>query len=92
MQYGIAFTPLVPTIVLWIALAAIQGNPTQATSVLHVSVSIVDADRRPVPVARHALLVSDNPATSLSRGPPSSTAVPSASTTVSASTFSRMVP
>ena len=23
MQYGIAFTPLVPTIVLWIALAAI---------------------------------------------------------------------
>ena len=23
MQYGIAFTPLVPTLVLWIALAAI---------------------------------------------------------------------
>jgi hypothetical protein len=23
MQYGIAFTPLVPTIVLWVALAAI---------------------------------------------------------------------
>jgi hypothetical protein len=49
----------------WIALAAIQGNPTQATSVLHISVSIVDADRRLVPVARHALLVSDNPASSL---------------------------
>ncbi len=46
-----------------LALAAIQSDPAQGTSVLHVKVSIVDADHRPVPVARHALLVSDNPPT-----------------------------
>ena len=49
----------------WLVLAAIQGNATPGTSVLHIRVSIVDADQRPLPVARHALLVSDNPATSL---------------------------
>lgn len=49
----------------WLALAVIQGNTTTGTSLLHVSVSIVDADQRPVPLARHALLVSDNPASSL---------------------------
>ena len=52
-------------VLAWFALAAIQGNATPGTSVLHISVSIVDADQRPVPVARHALLISDNPATSL---------------------------
>ena len=52
-------------VVAWLALAAIQGTATPGTSVLHISVTIVDADRRPVPVARHALLVSDNPASSL---------------------------
>jgi Trypsin-like peptidase domain len=48
-----------------VVLAAIQGDATQGTGVLHVTVSIVDADQRPVPVARLALLVSDNPATSI---------------------------
>src|SRR5262249_49759037 len=36
----------------------------QAVSVLHIKVSLADADRNAVPVARHALLISDNPATS----------------------------
>jgi len=30
MQYGIAFTPLVPTLVLWIALAAIVAIAASA--------------------------------------------------------------
>jgi hypothetical protein len=52
-------------VVAWLVLVAIQSNATPGTSVLHVSVSIVDAAGQPVPLARHALLVSDNPATSL---------------------------
>ena len=35
MQYGIAFTPLVPTLVLWIALAAIT---TIAASAIHSTI------------------------------------------------------
>jgi hypothetical protein len=48
-------------------LAAIQSDATQSSSVLRISVSLVDADQRPVPVARHALLVSDNPPTAAPR-------------------------
>jgi hypothetical protein len=50
-----------------ILLAAIQGDPARSASVLHIRVSIVAADQRPVPVARHALLISDNPATAAPR-------------------------
>jgi S1-C subfamily serine protease len=39
----------------------------QELSVLHIRVVLVNADRKPMPVARHALLVSDNPATSTPR-------------------------
>lgn len=50
------------------ALAALLVSPSvssgQATSVLHVTVTLLDAAQTPVPVPRHALLVSDNPATS----------------------------
>lgn len=35
----------------------------QAPGVLHVKVVLVDAERKPTPVPRHALLISDNPAT-----------------------------
>ncbi|HKV98529.1 MAG TPA: serine protease [Vicinamibacterales bacterium] len=52
-------------VIAWLALVAFQSNATPGTSVLHVSVSIADAAGQRVPVARHALLVSDNPATSL---------------------------
>jgi S1-C subfamily serine protease len=34
----------------------------QALSVLHIKVIVVDAERRATPVPRHALLISDNPA------------------------------
>jgi hypothetical protein len=36
----------------------------QEPSILHIKVVLVDADRKPMPVPRHALLISDNPATS----------------------------
>ena len=39
----------------------------QALSVLHIKVVLIDADRKSTPVPRHALLVSDNPATAAPR-------------------------
>ena len=39
--------------------AAAGQNPT----VLHIKVVLIDVDRKPMPVPRHALLISDNPAT-----------------------------
>jgi hypothetical protein len=35
----------------------------QEPSVLHIRVVLIDADRKPMPVPRHVLLISDNPAT-----------------------------
>jgi S1-C subfamily serine protease len=35
---------------------------SQAPSVLHIKVALVDADGKPTPVPRHALLISSNPA------------------------------
>jgi S1-C subfamily serine protease len=46
-----------------IALVASVGAAGQAASVLHIKVVLVDADRKATPIARHALLISDNPAT-----------------------------
>ena len=40
-----------------------RAAAVQAPSVLHIKVVLVDADRKATPVARHALLISDNPAT-----------------------------
>jgi S1-C subfamily serine protease len=54
----------------WIlaALLAVPGALSgQTPSVLHVTVTLLDATQTPSPVARHALLVSDNPATSAPR-------------------------
>src|SRR2546428_1216422 len=39
----------------------------QALSVLHIKVVLVDAERKVTPVPRHALLISDNPATATPR-------------------------
>jgi S1-C subfamily serine protease len=39
-----------------------QAAPSQAQSVLHIKVVLVDAEQKATPVARHALLISDNPA------------------------------
>jgi Trypsin-like peptidase domain len=36
---------------------------SQALSVLHIKVVLIDAGRKAMPVARHALLISDNPST-----------------------------
>ena len=40
-----------------------RADSGQAVSVLHIKVVLVDADRKATPVPRHALLISDNPAT-----------------------------
>src|SRR5262249_25034496 len=39
----------------------------QTLSVLHIKVVLLDADRKAIPVPRHALLISDNPATAAPR-------------------------
>jgi hypothetical protein len=50
-----------------VALAACRGAAAQELAVLHLKVTVLNADRQPVPVARHALLISDNPATTVPR-------------------------
>jgi hypothetical protein len=50
-------------LVATVLLAPPSQESGQAVSVLHVRVVLVDAEQKPTPVARHALLVSDNPAT-----------------------------
>src|SRR6476660_920666 len=39
----------------------------QTLSVLHIRIVLMDTAQTPVPVARHALLISDNPATAAPR-------------------------
>ena len=49
-------------------LAVLPGTaPGQAPGVLHIRITLRDAARAPMPVPRHALLISDNPATSAPR-------------------------
>src|ERR1700730_16435817 len=51
---------------LFLAILAFVGSPVasgQTLSVLHIKVVVVDADGKITPVPRHALLISDNPAT-----------------------------
>jgi len=52
-------------VVAGLVLVAIQGTATPGTSVLLIKVSVAAADQRSIPVQRHALLISDNPATSV---------------------------
>jgi S1-C subfamily serine protease len=49
-------------VVLATIVAVVPPAAAQAVSVLHIKVVLVDADRKATPVARHALLISDNPA------------------------------
>jgi len=53
--------------VLVALVAAGVSAAGQAASVLHIKVVLVDADRKTTPIARHALLISDNPATAAPR-------------------------
>ena len=40
---------------------------TQTHSILHIKVVLLDAEQKPMPVPRHALLISDNPASAAPR-------------------------
>ncbi|HEY1910524.1 MAG TPA: serine protease [Vicinamibacterales bacterium] len=44
-----------------------RAGAGQPVSVLHIRVTLVDAERKATPVPNHALLISDNPATSTPR-------------------------
>jgi S1-C subfamily serine protease len=48
-------------------VAAVRPTAGQAVSVLHIKVVLVNADQKATPVARHALLISDNPSTTSPR-------------------------
>jgi hypothetical protein len=48
-------------VVASLALAAIPGEATQASGLLRIRVTVVDAEQRTMPVPRHALLISDEP-------------------------------
>jgi S1-C subfamily serine protease len=50
-----------------LVLALPHAAPGQALSVLHIRIALVDAEGKATPVPRHALLVSDNPATATPR-------------------------
>ncbi|MEO8482210.1 MAG: serine protease [Acidobacteriota bacterium] len=50
-----------------VAFAAWTGASAQELPILHVKVSVLDADQRLVPVARHALLISENPTSAVPR-------------------------
>jgi S1-C subfamily serine protease len=55
---------------VFLAVAFAAPRPAvlaQAQSVLHIKIVLVDADRKTTPVPGHALLISDNPATSAPR-------------------------
>ena len=54
-------------IVATLVLASSQAEPGQTLSVLHIKVVVSDADRKPVPVPRHVLLISDNPSSAAPR-------------------------
>lgn len=50
-----------------VCLAAAHAALAQTTVILHIRVVLTDADQKATPVARHVLLISDNPATSSPR-------------------------
>ena len=47
---------------LWLLLTSILSGQA-ATGVLHITVTVTDAQGRVMPVPRHALLISDEPPT-----------------------------
>src|SRR6266508_3885006 len=56
-------------VALLVTLAAVVSRAAagQTPSILHIKIVLVDAERKATPVARHALLISDNPATAAPR-------------------------
>ena len=50
-----------------LAVVVWSGASAQELPVVHLTVSVLNADGRLIPVAGHALLISDNPATSVPR-------------------------
>lgn len=65
--WGAGFSRTLGVLVAALTVAASAALHAQAQGTLHVIVSLVDGSQRPIPVARHALLISDNPATSSPR-------------------------
>ncbi len=62
--HAATMTLMIRALVLATILSAIPRTAAvQVVSVLHIKVILVDAEGRATPVPRHALLVSDNPAT-----------------------------
>ncbi len=59
-ENGCVLRALTVTALLVLAPYVASG---QTLSVLHIRIVLMDAEQKPVPVARHALLISDNPAT-----------------------------
>jgi S1-C subfamily serine protease len=57
MPRVLVLAPLFSVITFFFPLAA----SSQAPSVLHIKVVLIDAEQKATPVARHALLISDNP-------------------------------
>jgi S1-C subfamily serine protease len=49
------------TLVATLIFISARQPSGQALSVLHIKVAVVDAERKAMPVPRHALLISDNP-------------------------------
>jgi S1-C subfamily serine protease len=53
---------MVRALLLATLLSAAPVSGAQPTGVLHIKIALTDADRKSTPVARHVLLISDNPA------------------------------
>src|SRR5262245_15211047 len=60
-------TPFVLTLLLSMLTLAVARPAGQELRVLHIKIVLVDADLNATPVPQHALLISDNPATSTPR-------------------------
>ncbi len=58
---------LVLSILFVVIISFPRAVSSQALSVLHIKVVLVDAQQNATPVARHALLISDNPASAVPR-------------------------
>src|SRR5437660_9450879 len=53
--------------VLALLVSLVPRAAGQTPSVLHIKITVMDAERKATPVPRHALLISDNPATTTPR-------------------------
>ena len=54
-------------IIATLAIVMVPAGSGQAPSILHIKIVLVDAEGKATPVPRHALLVSDNPASAAPR-------------------------